>query len=88
MIPDAPDNVVSLDELLTREVDAKPDTEWLAWVREVVRDGWGPTLRALVLLVAFVAVVFVIGAFPALCTTIALVFGNVIVRRVRIPVSP
>ncbi|MGH3864014.1 hypothetical protein [Actinokineospora sp.] len=90
VLPDSGKELVSLDELLSLAATAEPidraDGVWLRWVRQIVSEGWGPTLRAAFLItVPATAVLAVAGLFPAVCTTIALIVGREAIRIGRVP---
>lgn len=79
--------IVTFDELfaLVGEPIRQPDAAWLRWVKDVVDDGWAPTLRAVFLFTAPVAVVLLLsGLLPAVCTTIAVILLRAVVQR-RVP---
>lgn len=90
VMSDSGNELVSLDELLSLAAAAEPidrtDGVWLRWVRQIVSEGWGPTLRAAFLITVPAAVMLVAaGLFPAVCTTIALILGREAIRIGRVP---
>lgn len=90
VLSDSGEELVSLDELLALAATAEPigqsDGVLVGWVRQIVSEGWGPTLRAAFLITVPATVMLVAaGLFPAVCTTIALILGREAIRIGRVP---